>query len=634
MVNIAFQYSYEKDKWVKCTDPEYYEKDIEDTPCVTVIEYSEEVYRRALDTYYVYCPKHNAMEDYLNISDNRVVTDVGCCLEGLLGFAKIHRRYGEICKEAVFIPYRWRIYQSSPSKSINIACDVMRVQDSVNEILTKWLSCSLSVDFVSEKFVISQIKRERDRYINWTETDLDIPDVVVDTAIEIMQESTLYATGIKPSVLCQIKNKHTVLGYMERPFDPNIVFLKKFFQDFLNRDRYYIFDEIFTREEKNNYKIICDLLEIKPPKSLRKAYAFNPYAIVWYMIFKQWGVKDINYMHKFFYLDECIASMCLNKFYYDKASKRVTRNWDTERRWNVLEFYCKWLLENKGEKKMLKWLYSVSEDVVLNQLQWDILFSFYDYHNKLTGEVKERLLRDGLTDYVHDAISAEITALSEKLESTKIKYNKVEQRYACKINGYEFRLLPNTRMLSKLGAAFNNCVASYRYSIMKHKSVIVYVMNDKDYLACIELKEGNHIVQALGKYNMRLTKEVNDVCYYWAQRNKLVIDVDHIIPISKEELEAFDDATVEPIPYIKAVDEMNLEELINLDVKQIYEGYYLRLEQFLNALALMISIVSGSVMLSSTVLFSNAPSPTSLTVYTTPLCSIVSGITREDAEPA
>ena len=583
MLDIAFIYSYEKAKWEKCTDPKYFEKDIEDTPCVTVVEYSEEVYRRILDTYYVYCPKHNTMEAYMDISDDRVVSETGCCFKGLLGFAKIYRRYGEINDKPVFIPYRWRIYQSAPSKCINIACDVMRVQDTVNGILTRWINYSLSVDFVSEKYVISQIKQKDDTYINWTDTDLEIPDVVVETAIEIMRESTLYATGIKPSVLCQIKNKYTVLGYMERPFDPNIVFLKTFFKYFLSRDSYYIFDEIFSREEKNNYKVMCDLLEIKPPKSLRKAYAFNPYAIVWYMIFKQWGIKDINYMHKFFYLDECIASMQLNRFYYDKETKHVARErWDSARRWEVVEFYCKWLLEQKGEKKMLKWLYSVSENIILNQLQWDILFSFRDYYNNLSEEVKTRLLRDGLTDYVHDAISVEVTALSERWESTKIKYNKVEQGYACKINGYEFRLLPNTNMLSKLGAAFNNCVASYRYSIMRHESVIIYVMNDKDYLACIELQNENHIVQALGKYNFPLSKEVNDVCYYWAQHNNLEIDVNHISPISKEELVLFDDAVIEPIPYIKAVDEMNLEELLNLDVKQIYDGYYLRLEQLLS----------------------------------------------------
>lgn len=582
MLDVAFIYSYEKAKWEKCTDPKYFEKDIEDTPCVTLVEYTGYNFRRHLNTDYVFCPKHNAMEYILDISDNRVVSDEGCCLEGVLGFAKIHGGYmGCFDNKPVFAPFRWRVFQGASFQAVNIACDVMRVKDDVNGILTKWLSYSLSVNFVSGKLVISRIKQDDNTYASWLATDVDIPEVVVETAIEALRENTFCATGIKPSVLCQIKNKTTLMAYLERPFDLNIVLLKNFFREFTNNDGNDIFDEIFASEEKDNYKIICNLLEIKPPKSLRKAYAFNPYAIVWYMILIQWGIKDINYIQKFFYLDDCIANMYLYKFYYDKTEKWVTRDEETLRYWNALEFYCKWLLDKKGEKKMLKRLYHASDNG-LTDLQRDILLAFYDYFNELSEEVKQRLLKDGLTDYVHDAISEEVTLLAENWESTKLRYNKIVQSYACKINGYEFRLLPNTKMLARLGAAFNNCVATYRYRIEEYESIIIYVMDDKDYLACIELKEGNHIVQALGKYNRRLTKEVNDVCYYWAQRNNLVIDVDDISSISKEEFAIFDDAVVESIPYIKAVDEMNLEELRNLDVKQIYEGYYLRLEQLLS----------------------------------------------------
>ncbi|WP_407400443.1 PcfJ domain-containing protein [Anaerovibrio sp.] len=502
-------------------------------------------------------------------------------MDGLLGQAVLNLSYTSEKHEMAFVPYRWRVFQRSSSKSTYIACDVMKVQYCRNGIIRRWLSYSLSVDIVKNKVIISKIEQKDNTRIDWTETDIDVPDVVVETAIEALRESTLCSTGIKPSVLCQIKNKTTLLGYIERPFDVNIVFLKKFLREFVTRDGEDIFDEIFTREEKNNYKIICDLLEIKPPKSLRKAYAFNPYAIVWYMIFQQWGIKDINYLHKFFYLDIGIANMYLHRFYYDRKEKRVTRD-VALMHWLALEFYCKWLLEQKGEKRMLKWLYVTSKEESMTQLKWDILFSFSDHHKKLSEEVIQRLLKDGLTDYVHDAISTEVTALAENWEETKIKYNKIEQTYACKINGYEFKLLLNTKMLSKLGAAFNNCVATYRDRILRHESVIIYVMNKEEYLACIELQKGCHIVQASGKYNSRLNREVNNVCYYWAKYHHLEIDVDDILPMSPEELSDFDDVTVEPIPYIKAVDEMNLEELINLETGKIYKGYYLRLEQLLS----------------------------------------------------
>ena len=583
MLDAAFTYNYEEGKWINCTDTELAKKEIEDIPCTIIVEYKGDTvpdYNTYLNTEYVFCPNHNAMEEVETIFGEQVISYAGCSFSGFIGKAVFYLDwYGR--KNLCFVPFRWRIFQKQPSLPINIACDILQVKSCRNGIFKKWLSFSFSVNFMKNKIHVTKVKDENQIY-EWTETDIEIPNVVVNTAIDAMRESTFCACGIKPSVLSQMKGKKKILAYFDRPFDLNVVFLKQFLKEFIHDDDGNdIFEQIFPREQKDNYRVICKLLEIKPPKSLRKAYAFNPYAIVWYMIFRQWGIKDINYLHKFFYLDIGIANMYLHRFYYDRKEKRVTRD-VALMHWLALEFYCKWLLEQKGEKRMLKWLYVTSREESMTQLKWDILFSFSDHHKKLSEEVIQRLLKDGLTDYVHDAISTEVTALAENWEETKIKYNKIEQTYACKINGYEFKLLLNTKMLSKLGAAFNNCVATYRDRILRHESVIVYVMNKEEYLACIELQKGCHIVQASGKYNRRLNREVNNVCYYWAKYHHLEIDVDDILPMSPEELNDFDDVTVEPIPYIKAVDEMNLEELINLEAGKIYKGYYLRLEQLLN----------------------------------------------------
>jgi len=39
MLDVAFTYSYEESKWIKCTDTELDKKEIEDIPCVTLINY-------------------------------------------------------------------------------------------------------------------------------------------------------------------------------------------------------------------------------------------------------------------------------------------------------------------------------------------------------------------------------------------------------------------------------------------------------------------------------------------------------------------------------------------------------------------------------------------------------------------
>ena len=40
MLDIAFQYSYEENDWIKCTNTDYAQKDIEKLPVVPLIEWT------------------------------------------------------------------------------------------------------------------------------------------------------------------------------------------------------------------------------------------------------------------------------------------------------------------------------------------------------------------------------------------------------------------------------------------------------------------------------------------------------------------------------------------------------------------------------------------------------------------
>ena len=369
------------------------------------------------------------------------------------------------------------------------------------------------------------------------------------------------------------------MAYIERPFDINIVYLKHFLQEFTKTD----FDKIFPYEAKDNYRKICELLNIRPPKSLRKAYSYNPYAIVWYMIFRQWNVKDINLMQKFFYLDDCIANLYLSKFCYNKAAQRAERR-DTQRaidHWSAVEAYCKWLMENRGEKHMLKWLYKASTDQIMNQNQMDTLQAFYNYRRQLSEEVKAKLLKDGLTDYVHDIISWEVTALSNKWENVRLIYDAKILSYECKVNDYEFHLVHDTKMLHRIGTALNNCVATYREQVLRHISIIFYVWHKTKPVACIEIKGENRIVQALGKYNGKLKGETLLACRFWAKLHKLSVGTKDLDLSPTEETEDWQEATIVPIEYRKDIGEMNLEELLSLPDDEVSSGYYLRLGETL-----------------------------------------------------
>ena len=80
MLDIAFQYSYEKKDWVQCTNTDFVEKNIEELPIVPMEEWTG---YGDNDGLHVYCYNHDRFEDIITIYDNRVISADGCIFEGL-----------------------------------------------------------------------------------------------------------------------------------------------------------------------------------------------------------------------------------------------------------------------------------------------------------------------------------------------------------------------------------------------------------------------------------------------------------------------------------------------------------------------------------------------------------------------
>ena len=64
-------------------------------------------------------------------------------------------------------------------------------------------------------------------------------------------------------------------------------------------------------------------LVVQPPKSVRRAYTYNPYAILWYLFFRKWGIEDPRYWQPFLRLDNCISGVRLDRFVYDRENKQI-----------------------------------------------------------------------------------------------------------------------------------------------------------------------------------------------------------------------------------------------------------------------------------------------------------------------
>ncbi len=577
MLDIAFQYDCIKKEWVRCASRNYAHEEIEKLPYALIVQYENEDDNNRLVLYpqkYVFCPNHRRTEKITEIRRNYVVSADGCVFEGLISCCVLHLNRVGFCPPTEYVPFRWRIFQSSPGGPINIAGDVAEVHYDRSAVLLQWLNCGISIHPAKPVFLTTKIRTRGQE--EWTTgTDVEIPDIVVDAAMEAMRESTRVIFGIKPSMLSQMKGHAKLLAYAERPFDINIVFLKPVLESLTCRR----FDEIFPYDCKDNYTKVCRLLDIHPPKSLRKAYSYNPYAIVWYMIFKHWWIKDINLMQRFFYLADCVAGLPLRECYItNDQSKHVEFGWSYSQDWRAMSHYCVWRITQEGEKKFLRWLYQVSSTDTLQPWQWDTINAFYYNESSLSDGIKRILLRDGLTQYVHDQISWEVTANSKGLKDVQVSYKPSILAYQCIINGYEFHVVQDTHTLRHVGLLLQNCVATYRESVIDHRSIIVVVRHEGHYVACIEIRRERDIVQALGPKNQRLNGEVLLVCRYWAKMEKLHVDTNHLdFPKTSDEISDLETATVEAIPSQQAVEEPNVDKPSAVEENDVQPGYYRQL---------------------------------------------------------
>ena len=597
VLELAFRYDHEKEEWVQCTDKLLIEQDIERLPTVLLVKYVG--YDN--DGYYVRCPYHCRDEMLQSSGNGEFITVDGCRFDGLVG--TIEKQYTTCfyyvrCrsdKRYRFVPFRWRVYQRGDDSPINIAADVLYIDTLFSNSSMNWKNISFSIDVVKKKMIISKVRTwngERPQFHyakdmtvflkEWTEiTGIEIPDIVVDMAMNSLQEGIQSKYGIKPSTLSRVKGALKIMAFVKRPFDLNIVFLKNFLGDFINDDQTHDnFDMVFPYEQKDNYRELCRLLEIKPPKSLRKAYTFNPYAIVWYMIFRQWGIEDVNYMQRFLYLGNSICGLRLQNFRYNKENKKVICCAENETaRWESAELYCKWLKQRNKVKRMLNWFYTVSTEESLSDMQWDILRAFRDYNEQLSDAVKNRLLCDGLTTYVHNDISNEITNISQGSKHYRIRHGEEILKYECKINQYEFRLVHDTAILSELGSIFHNCVATYEKRVINHESIIMYVLDGADYLACIEINGIGHVIQALGKYNKNISGPVSRVISFWAGLNRLNISKVNFGRINKADIaKDFSQAIIKPLSHNRTVWDETQQDELSLSENEL-EGILLQLAE-------------------------------------------------------
>lgn len=513
----VFRFYYPTQTWAECTLAEMAELHMRNLPAGIIL-----LPRKIQTTWAdptelglrVNCIKHRTFEHIKDFDGYIVKTEEGCELEcGALP--------APVDKDAPtqgirWIPMFWRVRHEKTGAPVEITVSIALLKDMVT--ISEWRHIKIDVNFYGQDawgFSTNDFNGLQSEFFG--KEGIVLPDNVTDTVLNSLRENLVPYFGFKPSVLSRMQGFKKIENFLVRPLDLNIAFLRKF----IGAD----FKKLFPREATDNFKPLCQYLGIDPPKSMRKAYTFNPYAIVSYMLLKQWGVQDVNLIQRFYDFDTCIANFFLSKFVYFKEKGIVGRlEEDAAERWECMEFYFRWIVANKGEKVFVHRLLKMTQDGISDEEQTAIT-QFHDYFRGLSPSIKDEILEHGMTDYIQEVIEKEVDRINN--ESMQFRYSMDVFAYEHSICGFSFRVVSDTNELYKIGEDMHNCVGDYREDIVRGDSLVMTASANGQYYACLEI-QGNRIVQAKGPYNEPLSGDICRAICCWSFMCQLEIDTEDL----------------------------------------------------------------------------------------------------------
>lgn len=447
-------------------------------------------------------------------------------------------------KDRLFVPYQWTV-KSKEDCVLEVSLDIFMVfysEGKVQSIQEKqWL---FECDFAHSKlqaWPVSFLKERQKGWVNFFHCPesvifpdmlgaayVEIPAVVTDTAISIMQSFAEREFGFRPTIMGGLHGLKHIVAFCQRPLDMNIYLLRHVIGD--------AYERLFPREQRDNYRPLCRYLQInRPPKSLRRAYGEMPENLVTYVLFHQLGFRDINVIRRFFQREVLFGYHLAKLSFLSETGKLEDARQQINPYLIWLERFCNWYLGHRSESKLANCLLPLAVAPEWDQDTIDILRMFVvtnlDMDDRpLNSETRRRLLREGFTLAVHDDMMHDLAVFLPQQEhgrfrwndipNTPIKYTDKEKNYVDEIDGYRFVLPQESDDLRRYGKNFHNCVASYRQAVLERRSLILALMQEDRYVACIEIQQGR-ITQALGPCNQRLSPSIQVVIKQWAKKNKI-----------------------------------------------------------------------------------------------------------------
>ncbi len=234
---------------------------------------------------------------------------------------------------------------------------------------------------------------------------------------------------------------------------------------------------------------------IKDYPFLRKSYNKRPQALLTYMRLAESGFKDINLFNR----------VLGSKDNYNRIDDGGLQD---------MVFFMRYAVGKRGQLPTLNLM--LRND---NYYMWDSMNIFRRFFRHIPETLRRDILKDGFTQFNHDALS-EISYKCQH-KNRKFKWTNRQKSLEDSINGYEFRLPKDSDQLCEIGAFLHNCVASYSDKVSNQECIIVYATKNGQYELCIEVV-GNEVRQELTNRNAHPSIEQQVALDIWHERHHLV----------------------------------------------------------------------------------------------------------------
>ena len=562
MVDMTFVQDFRTRKWIRCYDEKLCNEDISRLPWAIAIRYHKDDYG--------ICTNDGSIK---RVNDLSELSDFYGLFDG-----QDAQSYDEYyCEIKIVAPLRWRIHKGDTYNHIMVGVDCMIIiPRAFGYAFGRWRGIhdyfvSLSIDIKKEKI----LAQHKEYMYSMTERNnrstVSIPDDILSEVCTLLQDEAGRTLGIRPTVNLVPHGLDFIEKFVSRPFDVNITY----WQDVLGKDEY---EKYFPREQMDNYRPLCQYLGIvKPPKSLRKAYGENPYAPMIYILMQELGVQDINFIRKFFEFDRELFLCRLHGFRFDSENGEfTTKISDDYYLWLHIDKFSHFVKERKSEKYLVKLLYRMAQASSDTWREYivDTLDMFATHANELSDDALKLLSEKGPTKTVHDLLAMELRCRDE--ENVVVEYEENIASLECMLDDYEFHLVHETKELQEIGIKLYNCVETYRSKVLKGSSIICYVKHKNEYLACIEIKNNDTVVQAYAYNNQRMTGELLKHVLYWMQLKKLRLDVEYMAGVDISDVNYQEKELLH-----KHISVVDFDELMSIEEEDTPAGWYIRFEELL-----------------------------------------------------